>query len=289
MKNKVVMVTGATNGIGTITARELARKGAQVVIVGRSQGRCDQTVADIKAQTGNQQVESIVADLSSLAGIRKTAETFLSRHQQLDVLLNNAGAVFNSREESPDGNEMTLALNHLNYFLLTHLLLDVLKQTAKQAGEARIVNVSSDAHYGAKKGINFDDIQRKHGYSGFGVYSESKLMNVMFTYELARRLEGTGITTTVLHPGFVATGFGHNNNALFRLAIGLVQRVAALTPEQGAETSIYLASSPEVKGVTGQYFEKSKVKKASSVSYDEAAQKRLWQITETLVGLPAVV
>jgi len=289
MKDKVVIVTGATNGIGVITARELARQGAKVVIVGRNQGRCDQTATDIKTQTGNQQVESIVADLSSLTGIHKTAETFLSRYQQLDVLVNNAGAVFNSREESADGNEMTLALNHLNYFLLTHLLLDVLKQTAKQAGEARIVNVSSDAHYGAKKGINFDDIQRKRSYSGFGVYSESKLMNVMFTYELARRLEGTGITTTVLHPGFVATGFGHNNNALFRIAIGLVQRVAAITPEQGAETSIYLASSPAAKGVTGKYFEKSKQKQSSDVSYDEAAQKHLWQISETLVGLQAAV
>lgn len=287
MQNKVVIVTGATNGIGEIAARELARMGATVVIVGRSAERCQNTVNMIKSVTGNQNVEFIAADLSSLAGIRKTAETFLATHDRLDVLLNNAGAVFESRQVSVDGIEMSMALNHLNYFLLTDLLLDVLKKTAQQYGEARIVNTASDAHMGNK--LNFDDLQHQKSYSRFGVYGESKLMNVMYTYELARRLESTKVTANVLHPGFVATGFGHNNGTMFKMVIGLLQRLAALTPEQGTQTSLYVATSPELKGVNGKYFDKSKARKSSDVSYDEAAQKRLWAISEELVGMRAAV
>ncbi len=279
MKGKTVLITGGTNGIGKVTAQELAKMGAEVVIIGRSAEKTKATVATIKEQSGNNAVGSIVADLSSLAEVRRAAAEFKAQHQRLDVLVNNAGAVFASRQETVDGYELTFALNHLAYFLLTNLLLDTLKASAP----ARIVNVSSDAHRGAK--LNFDDLQhtRSYGMGGFGVYSDSKLANILFTYELARRLEGTGVTANALHPGFVATGFGRNNKGLMNLIMGVITRFA-LSEQQGAQTSIYLASSPEVEGVSGQYFEESKAVQSSPESYDEAAQKRLWQISEELTS-----
>lgn len=283
MDGKVVIVTGATNGIGEVTAIELARKGAEVVLISRSKSKLENTVSKIKSQTGNQNVSYIHADLSSLADIRRAAEEFLQKHNRLDVLVNNAGAFFNERQESVDGNEMTLALNHLNYFLLTHLLLDTLKQTGQETGDTRIVNVSSGAHQGGK--INFNDIQARNSYSGYGRYSESKLMNVLFTYELARQLEGTNVTANVLHPGFVNTGFGMNNGGWLAKGLGLIQSLVAISPEKGAETQIYLASSPEVKGITGKYWEGSKQKSSSKASHNVEAQKRLWQISEELVGM----
>jgi NAD(P)-dependent dehydrogenase (short-subunit alcohol dehydrogenase family) len=193
------------------------------------------------------------------------------------VLVNNAGGFFARREESADGIEMTWALNHLNYFLLTDLLLETLKASAP----ARIVSVSSGAHMGAK-GINFEDVGFKQGYSGWSAYSHSKLANVLFTYELARRLAGTRITANALHPGFVATGFGHNNGGLMRTGMNLVQKIAAKRPEQGAETSIYLASSLEVEGVSGKYFDNKQAVKSSAASYDTEAAKRLWTLSETM-------
>ena len=279
MKGKTVLITGGTNGIGKVTAQELAKMGAEVVIIGRSAEKTKATVATIKEQSGNNAVGSIVADLSSLAEVRRAAAEFKAQHQRLDVLVNNAGAVFASRQETVDGYELTFALNHLAYFLLTNLLLDTLKASAP----ARIVNVSSDAHRGAK--LNFDDLQhtRSYGMGGFSVYSDSKLANILFTYELARRLEGTGVTANALHPGFVATGFGRNNKGLMNLIMGVITRFA-LSEQQGAQTSIYLASSPEVEGVSGQYFEESKAVQSSPESYDEAAQKRLWQISEELTS-----
>ena len=192
--------------------------------------------------------------------------------------MNNAGAFFARREESTDGIEMTWALNHLNYFLLTDLLLDVLKASAP----ARIVNVSSTAHTGVK-GINFEDIEFKHGYSGWTAYGHSKLANVLFTYELARRLAGTRITANALHPGFVATGFGHNNSRLMRVGMNIAQKIIAKRPEQGAETSVYLASSPEVEGVSGKYFDNKQAIKSSAASYDTEAARRLWDLSETMV------
>ena len=189
------------------------------------------------------------------------------------------------RKETVDGYEMTMALNHLSYFLLTNKLLDLLKRTAEKTGDVRIVNVSSGAHTGARKGINFDDFHSRESYSGFGKYSESKLANILFTYELARQLEGANVTTTVLHPGFVATGFGHNNSGLFGLIIKGAQRFLAMSPEKGAETMIYLATSPEVKGITGKYFEKKSESQSSNISHDEAMQKRLWELSEELTGI----
>lgn len=282
MQEKVVVVTGATNGIGEVTALELARQGATVVIVSRTESKLENTVARIKSETGNDAVSYIQADLSSMDGVRSAAEQFLARFERLDVLVNNAGAYFNERYVTDDGYEMTFALNHLNYFLLTELLLDTLKQTAQTYGEARIVNVSSDAHQPAS--INFDDIQAEN-YSAFGRYGETKLMNVMFTYELARRLEGTNVTTNALHPGLVNTGFGMNNDGIAKVFLSALQWVFGKSPEEGAATNIYLASSPEVKGVTGKYWANKQQKSSNNASYDVDAQKKLWAISEELVGL----
>ena len=281
MDNKIVLVTGATNGIGKAAALELAKKSAKVVIVGRNPAKTQATVSEIKLQSGSTAVELLIADLSSMAEVRRLAEEFRQRYARLDVLVNNAGAYFASRQETVDGYEQTFALNHLSYFLLTNLLLDMLKASAP----ARIVNVSSDAH-SAK--FNFDDLQstQSYGSAGFGVYGQSKLANILFTYELARRLAGTGVTVNALHPGVVSTGFGENNRGLMRVAMKIMHRFA-MSPEKGAETITYLASSSEVEGVTGKYWDKSKAIQSSAGSYDEADQKRLWEISEQMTGLAA--
>ncbi len=280
MNGKVILITGATNGIGRVAARELAAMGATVVVVGRDAARAEATLHEIKQATGSSAVDSILADLSSMAEVRRLAEEFKSRYKRLDVLVNNAGAVFARRQETVDGYELTFALNHLAYFLLTNLLLDTLNTSAP----ARIVNVSSDAHTGGK--MNFDDLhsQRSYGQMGFTPYSQSKLANVLFTYELARRLQGTGVTANVLHPGFVASGFGRNNKGIMDLIMRVVHRFA-ISSEEGAETIIYLASSPEVEGVSGKYYYQSKALKSSLASYDEVAARRLWAMSEQMVGL----
>lgn len=280
MAGKVVMVTGATNGIGKQTALALARMGATVIVVGRSRARCDATIATLSAETGNNALEAMVADLSSMAEVRRLAAEFKAKHARLHVLINNAGAIFMRRETTADGYERTFAFNHLSYFLLTNLLLDVLKASAP----ARVVNVSSEAQQAGR--IDWENLQGAKRYTGFGAYALSKLANVMFTYELARRLEGTGVTANVLHPGFVRSGFGHNNGALMRLAMRLVQ-VFALSPEQGAQTSVYLASAPEVEGITGKYWIRCKPARSSPASLDEADWARLWQISERLTALEA--
>jgi NAD(P)-dependent dehydrogenase (short-subunit alcohol dehydrogenase family) len=286
MQGKTILISGATNGIGKQSALELAKMGAQVVIIGRNKARTDETLREIQTASGNKDVHALIADLSSMAEVRRVAEDFKKQFSRLDVLLNNAGGVFQSRQETVDGYEMTFALNHLSYFLLTELLLDMLKASAP----SRIVNVSSDLQSGAT--INFDDLQSKQSYGigGFRAYGQSKLMNVMFTYELARRLAGTGVTVNVLHPGVVNTGFGRNNKGLMGLAMSLMA-FFTLKVEDGAKTSVYLASSPEVEGMTGKYFDKCKPKQSTAASYDEAAQKRLWDISEQLTGIatPAAV
>lgn len=283
MNGKVVLVTGATNGIGKTSALELARMGAEIVLVSRSQDKLDKTAQEIKSATGNQKISTIQADLSSLKDIRKAAETFLSQHNRLDVLLNNAGGVFMSREESVDGYEMTFALNHLNYFLLTNLLLDILKKTAQEQGEARIVNVSSALH--ARGSIDLNDLENGVFSTGLTAYNDSKLMNLLFTYELACRLEDTAINVNALHPGFVNTGLGQNNGRVIGFIMNIMQNLAGKSPEHGAETSIYLASSPEVKGITGKYWVDKQQKYSSRVSQDEASQKQLWEISEEITGL----
>jgi NAD(P)-dependent dehydrogenase (short-subunit alcohol dehydrogenase family) len=283
MKDKTCLVTGATSGIGEITARELARMGARVIVVGRSPERCAATTERIRAETGAMAVESMVADLSSQAEVRRLAEEVCGRCDRLDVLVNNAGGMYLDRRESVDGIELTLALNHLSYFLLTNLLLDRLKSSAP----ARIVNVASDAHQGGR--IDFDDIQRRKNYGGWGAYQQSKLANVLFTYELARRLEGTGVTANTLHPGFVRTNFFANFNGWPGIVTKLGASLIAITPEEGARTSIHLASSPDVEGVTGQYFVKSRPARSSGRSHDRAAAERLWRLSEELTGRAAAV
>jgi NAD(P)-dependent dehydrogenase (short-subunit alcohol dehydrogenase family) len=285
MQGKTVLISGATNGIGKQTALELARMGAQVVIIGRNKAKTEETLREIQTATDNQNVHALIADLSSMAEVRRVADDFKRQFSELDVLLNNAGGVFSTRQETVDGYEMTFALNHLSYFLLTNLLLDMLKARAP----SRIINVSSDAHRATA--LNFDDLQFKktpYGMGGLKAYSQSKLMNVMFTYELARRLAGAGVTANVLHPGFVNTGFGKNNKGLMQIVMGLAT-LFALKVEAGAKTSIYLAASPQISGKTGKYFEKSKAKHSSPASYDVAAQKRLWEISEQLTGISTPV
>jgi len=281
MKGKVCLVTGGTSGIGQVTAKELARLGATVVIVGRNRQKCEDTVNQIRQQTGNPAVEFLVGDLSSLAGIRGVANEFRQKHTRLDVLVNNAAGIFMERRESVDGIEMNLALNHLAYFLLTNLLLDLLKSSAP----ARVVNVSSDAH--RHMVLDFDDLQGKKSYRGFRAYSKSKLANLLFTFGLARRLAGTGDTVKALHPGFVASNIFAGNGRV-GWVVRQIASAIALSPEAGAQTSLYLATSPEVEGVTGQYFAKQRSVASSPASHDDAAARRLWTVSEEMAGLAAV-
>jgi NAD(P)-dependent dehydrogenase (short-subunit alcohol dehydrogenase family) len=284
LTGKTILITGATNGIGKVAALELARQGLTVVLVGRNPAKVADTVQEIKEKSRNPQVDGLVADLSSMAEVRRLAGEFRQKYPQLHVLVNNAGGIFASRQVTVDGYELTFALNHLAYFLLTNLLLDMLKANAP----ARIVNVSSGAHLGAA--LDFDDLQNERHYSGggFTAYGRSKLENLLFTYELARRLEGSGVTVNALHPGAVATGFGENNRGGMRLAMQ-VFHLFSLTPEQGADTIIYLASSPDVAGVSGKYWEKRKQIASSPASYDEATQKRLWEVSAQMTGLAEAV
>lgn len=277
LQNKVVMVTGATSGIGEVTAHNLAGMGASLIIVARNEEKAKATQTSIQQQTGNQP-DILLADLSVQAQIRQLAADFQEKYDRLDVLVNNAGIFNLSRVESADGFEMTWATNHLNYFLLTNLLLDNLKAGDK----ARIVNVASDAHKGGE--IFFDDPNLTNDFSSWKAYSQSKLANIMFTYELARQLDGTQIAVNSLHPGFVRTGFAKNNGLFSRLVMPIVG-LAAISPEKGAETMTYLASSPDVAGVSGKYFDKKTAVSSKKTSYDEAAQKRLWDVSAEMVGL----
>ncbi len=279
MQGKVTMVTGATSGIGLETARTLAEQGAAVALVGRSSEKGAALVEQIRQQTGNPDVEFWQADLSSLQEIRQLAESFEQRHPRLDVLVNNVGAVFLRRQVSVDGIEMTFALNHLGVFLLTNLLLDTLEASAP----ARIVNVSSQAHEIPSQ-IDLDDLGGKRRYRGMYAYGQAKLALVLFTYELARRLEGTGVTVNALHPGFVATNFAMNNGRLARLFKPLMKLVA-ISPQRGAETSVYLATSPEVEGISGKYFVEKSAVPSSPASYDQATATRLWETSAVLAGL----
>jgi retinol dehydrogenase 12 len=282
MTGKVCLVTGATAGIGHVTARELARRGATVVIVGRNRQKCEATVAEIQQQTGNSRVEFLLADLSSQADIRRLATAFRQKYGRLDVLINNAGGIFMQRRESVDGIELTLAVNHLAYFLLTNLLLDLITSSAP----ARIINVSSDAHRGMT--LDFDDLQSKRNYRGFQAYSKSKLANLLFTFELARRLHGTGVTLNALHPGFVASNI-FAGNGMVGWCIRRIASVVALSPEKGASTTIHLATAPEVAGVTGEYFVKQRVERSSPESHDDEASRRLWAISEEMTQLGLTV
>lgn len=279
LSGKVMLVTGATDGIGKVTALELARRGATVVGVGRNPEKCAAVEKELRATAINPAVEFIVGDLSSQHDIYAVADAFKRNHRRLDVLVNNAGGVVYTREESVDGIEMTWALNHLGYFMLTNLLLDVLRASRP----SRVVNVSSNAHRNGK--INFADLQFTNGFSGWRAYSQSKLANILFSNELARRLEGSGVTSNALHPGFVASRFGRSGNGAMTTLMGWIQGVAAITPQQGAQTSLYLATSREVEGVSGLYFDKSKPVAPAAAAMDVETAHRLWQVSEAMVGM----
>ena len=280
MEGKVCLVTGANSGIGKQTALGLARMGATVVMVCRSKERGEAARLEIRRESGNTSVDLMLADLSSQAQIRKLAKEFKDRYQRLDVLINNAGIGLAERKENTDGIEMFFAVNHIAPFLLTHLLLDVLKASAP----SRVVNVSSFAHSWINK-INFEDLQGKQKFSPMQIYAQSKLAILMFSYELARRLAGTGVTVNALDPGLVSTNLGHDVIGPLRVARWVFMNVLAISPQEGAQTSIYLASSPEVEGVTGKYFMKQRPKRSSKASYDRETWQRLWKVSEELTGL----
>ena len=277
MHGKVCVVTGANSGIGKETALGLARLGATVVLVCRSQERGAAALAEIEQQSGNDSVSLLVADLSSQRQVRRVAAAYRQQFDRLDVLVNNAALSRRHRAVTEDGVELTLAVNHLAPFLLTNLLLDRLKASAP----ARVVTVSSAAHKDAE--INFADLQGEQSYAtfGFGAYSQSKLANVLFTYELARRLAGTGVTANCLHPGVVATAIFRDTPLLLRLGLALA-RPFILGSAQGADTVLYLATAPEVAEVSGRYFEKRKPVQSSPRSYDTEVARRLWEVSEAL-------
>jgi retinol dehydrogenase 14 len=278
MGGKTVLITGGTSGIGKASAVALAAMGANVVVVGRNPERGEAALEDIKAQSHSDSVELMLADLSVQSEVRRLADEFLEIHDRLDVLANNAGLVQSKRTETADGIETTLAINHLAPFLLTNLLLDRLKESAP----SRVITVSSEAQRWGN--MDFDDIQSTRKYRGFPVYGMTKLANIMFTYELAERLEGTFVTANCLHPGPVGTNFGRNNAGPMALFFRLGKPFMR-TPEQGADTVIWLASSSDVEGVSGKYFSDRKEIEAKEIAHDPAARLRLWEISEVLTGL----
>ncbi len=283
MAGKAVLITGGTGGIGKATATGLAALGARVGITGRDRGRAEAAADDIRAASGGAVVDVFVADLSAQTEVRRLAGEVLDAYPRLDVLINNAGGTWAHRHVTADGLEHTFALNHLAPFLLTDLLLDRLKASSP----ARVVTVSSGAQ--ALGRIDFDDLMGARKYSGQRAYNQSKLANVMFTYELSRRLKGTGVTATVLHPGVVRTNFGAEDQSTAYAVMTRVVRPFMKSLARGAATPVYLASSPEVAGVTGRYFANKKPKKSNRSSYDVDAAARLWQVSSDLVGLTAPV
>jgi NAD(P)-dependent dehydrogenase (short-subunit alcohol dehydrogenase family) len=279
MQGKICLVTGANSGIGKATALALAQMGATVVMVCRDRARGEQARSEITTNSGNNAVDLLQADLSSQQSIRQLVEDFQHHYTHLHVLINNAGAAFPGRRETVDGLEMTLAVNYLAPFLLTNLLLDVLTASTP----VRIINVSSAAHQSGS--MQMDDLQAEKRYRPMRTYPQAKLAVVLFTYELARRLQGMGVTVNCLHPGFVATNFAQSDGGpAVRLLVKMLGSFGA-SPQEGAKTSIYLASSAEVEGVTGQYFVKCIPRRSAAISYDESLQRQLWEQSARLVNL----
>jgi NAD(P)-dependent dehydrogenase (short-subunit alcohol dehydrogenase family) len=277
MNGKVCLVTGATDGIGKVSARVLAELGAKVIIVGRNPEKSAIVLAELRSISGNENIDLLMADLAVMQEVRDLAEQVISRYDRIDVLLNNAGGYFTKHKITSDGLEMTFALNHMSYFLLTNKLMELLKYSAP----ARIVNVSSDAHYGVD--MEFENLNGEQEYKAWKAYQKSKLANVLFTYELLKKVPGN-ITVNCLHPGFVATNFGHNNGGFFGPVLKIAQRISAIDPEEGAKTSIFLCSAPEVKGVSGKYFYKCQPKTSSRESRNMDTGKRLWQISSDIAS-----
>jgi NAD(P)-dependent dehydrogenase (short-subunit alcohol dehydrogenase family) len=281
MQGKTVLVTGANQGIGKATAIALAAQGANVVILSRNPEKGQAALHDVQAASRGGKAELLVADFASLADVRRAAAEFRAKHKRLDVLVNNAGLIVPERHLTLDGLEETFAVNHLAPFLLTTELLDLLKASAP----SRIVNVSSEAHRHNK--MHWEDLQFANArYKSFRVYGQSKLANILFTYELARRLEGTGVTANALHPGVVASGFGQTYPGALSFLVK-VARPFLLTNEEGARTSVHVASSPEAEGVSGKYFAKCRPVRSNAVSYDEASQRKLWSLSLEMIKTPA--
>lgn len=281
MRGKTCIITGATDGIGLETAARLGAMGARLVLVGRNRAKGEAALKQLAARVPGVVAEMHYADLSRRDEITRLARDLLQTAPRIDVLLNNAGALFARREVTADGLERTFGLNHMGYFWLTHLLRDRLIQSAP----ARIVNVASEAH--RKAALDFSDLQNIHNYDGVNVYRRSKLCNILFTRELARQLTGTGVTVNCLHPGFVASSFGDNNTGLFRIMLSLAKRFVAISVAQGAETPVYVAASPALDGVTGKYFDKSREREPNAAAQDGQAAIRLWRESAALAGLPS--
>lgn len=278
MTGKVCLITGANSGIGKATALGLAKLDATVVMVSRDKDKGEAALYEIRTLSGNKNTDEMVADLSSQDSVRELAHDFMARYKNLHVLINNAGVFLPRQIATVDGLEATFATNHLGHFLLTNLLLDELKASAP----ARIINITSSAHYGAE--IDFEDLQGEKKYSGYRAYSQSKLANVMFTYQLAKQLEGTRVTANVLHPGVVRTGFGKDQVGLMSI-IYWIGGPFMMSPEKSARAVIYLATAPELEGVSGKFFSKGKERKSSEQSYDMASAERLWKVSAELTKL----
>ena len=280
MTGKVCLITGGNSGIGKATALGLAKLNASVVIVSRDKDKGEATLIEMRAKSGNRNLDAMTTDLSSQDSVRELAHDFKARYKKLHVLINNAGIFLPKRIQTVDGLEATFATNHLGHFLLTNLLVDLLKASAP----SRIINLSSSAHYGTE--MDFEDLQGEKKYSGYHAYSQSKLANVLFTYQLAKQLEGTGVTVNSLHPGVVRTGFGKDQGGLMSILV-TVGRPFMISPDRAARAAIYLATSPELEGVTGKFFSRGKEKRSSRESYDETSAQRLWKVSEELTRLNA--
>jgi NAD(P)-dependent dehydrogenase (short-subunit alcohol dehydrogenase family) len=281
LDGRVVLITGGNAGIGKETAVALASMGAQVVFTARDATRGTEALAEIRTRSGNGAVDVMPLDLARFASVREFAKRWSDEHAQLDVLVNNAGLILNSRRETDDGNEMTFQVNHLGPFLLTQLLRDQLVA----GDDARVVNVASDAHSSARRGLDFDDLQSRRHYRGFRVYGKTKLANILFTRELARRWDDTGVTANAVHPGFVASSFGRDGDTgRFGALLFPLLKPFSLSPDEGARTQVYVASAPELAGITGGYWVKSAPATPSAAAQDDAAAARLWEVSEELVG-----
>ncbi len=274
---KTIVITGGTSGIGEVAALALAGQGARIVLVARDSGRAEATLAKLRAANPGADHVAHLAELSRLSEMKRVAGELARTAPEIDVLINNAGALFSTRQVSEDGLEMTFATNHMAYFVVTNLLLPNLK-----AG-GRVVSTASDAHKGAR--LDFDDLQSTRRYSGFSVYGRSKLCNILFTRELARRTRESGVTANCLHPGFVATRFGDTSGGLLSLAVRIAKPVGAISPEEGARTIVYLAASPEVAGQSGGYYYKNRLATPTREAQSDADAKRLWDVSAQLSGV----
>ena len=278
IKEKIILITGATSGIGKAMVLQLAKYGANVILVGRNRPKGEKVLAELKQLTGNGNLDLMTADLSQLTEVRRLASEFKNRYDHLHILINNAGVFSTQRKITKDGFELNFAVNYLAPFLLTHLLLDLLKKSVP----SRIINVSSNLHF--RGHIYFDDLQLERNYSGFTAYSQSKLALTMFTYDLADYLKGTGVTVNCFSPGFTKTNLGNHSNWYIRIPWKIVT-LFLKPPEKGAETGVYLAVSPEVQSITGAYFRNKKQIKSSPETYDKTIRKKLWDITKAICNL----